>query len=143
VTRHLAIDVGAESGRIMLGSLDRGALQLREVKRFANEPMHADGSLRWRMGGIYDGIESGLHSLVGEQLTSVGVDTWGCDYGLVDERGALVEPPYHYRDHRTDEDRSENRYQGQSYTNKGQETKPGLLFDWFWSVARFYRHNTH
>jgi rhamnulokinase len=102
VTRHLAIDVGAESGRVMLGSVDGGSLQLREVNRFANEPIRAGGSLRWYMPGIHEGVDSGLERLVGERLTSVGVDTWGCDYGLVDERGDLIELPYHYRDHRTD-----------------------------------------
>ena len=102
VTRHVAIDVGAESGRVMLGSLDGRVLRLREVNRFANEPVRVRHSLHWDMDGIYDGIETGLNSLGGEQVTSVGVDTWGCDYGLVDERGELLDRPHHYRDHRTD-----------------------------------------
>jgi len=102
VTRHVAIDVGAESGRVMLGSLDGRVLRLREVNRFANEPVRVGHSLHWDMDGIHDGIEAGLNGLAGEQVASVGVDTWGCDYGLVDERGELLGRPHHYRDHRTD-----------------------------------------
>ena len=102
MTRHVAIDVGAESGRVMLGDLDDGRLRLREVHRFTNDPLHVDGTLRWSMPAISDGIDRGLASLSGDELTSVGVDTWGCDYGLVDAGGRLLEPPYHYRDHRTD-----------------------------------------
>jgi rhamnulokinase len=102
MTTHVAIDVGAESGRVMLGSLDGGELRLQEVNRFANEPVQVGGSLRWLMPRIYEGIDQGLDSLRGDRLTSIGVDTWGCDYGLIDERGELIELPYHYRDHRTD-----------------------------------------
>ena len=86
----------------MLGSLDADVLHLREVHRFANAPIRLGPTLRWDMDGIYAGIDSGLSGLGAGPLTSVGVDTWGCDYGLVDEHGGLLEPPYHYRDHRTD-----------------------------------------
>jgi rhamnulokinase len=102
MTRHVAIDVGAESGRVMLGSLESGRLQLQEVHRFTNEPVRDAGSERWSMPRIFGGIEQGLASLSSEELASIGVDTWGCDYGLVDVGGRLLEAPYHYRDHRTD-----------------------------------------
>jgi rhamnulokinase len=102
MTRHAAIDVGAESGRVMVGSLEDGRIQLHEVHRFTNEPVQHQGSLRWSMQRISDGIDAGLASLSNVELASIGVDTWGCDYGLVDARGQLLELPYHYRDHRTD-----------------------------------------
>ena len=67
MTKHLAIDVGAESGRVMLGSLDGGELRLREVHRFANEPVRVGSSLRWSMSGIDEGIDAGFRSLAGER----------------------------------------------------------------------------
>jgi rhamnulokinase len=102
MTRHVAIDVGAESGRVMMGSLEDGRIQLHDVHRFTNEPVQHRGSERWSMQRISAGIEQGLASVSNEALASIGVDTWGCDYGLVDAGGQLIEPPYHYRDHRTD-----------------------------------------
>lgn len=100
--KHVAIDVGAESGRVMLADFDGRMIAVREVSRFPNDPVRLHGSLRWSMDGIVAGIDRGLAALAGETVASLGVDTWGCDYGLVDEQGMLVEPPYHYRDHRTD-----------------------------------------
>jgi rhamnulokinase len=102
MTSHVAIDVGAESGRVMLGTLEHGRIQLREIHRFTNAPVQLDGSLRWSMPDITAGIDRGLAELPHERVTSIGVDTWGCDYGLVDADGRLLELPYHYRDHRTD-----------------------------------------
>jgi rhamnulokinase len=97
----LAFDLGAESGRAVLGRLDNGRLDVREVKRFRNEPIRVNGSLRWDVESLWHGVTDGLRAVTGE-LSSVGVDTWGCDYALIARDGSLVEPPYHYRDHRTD-----------------------------------------
>ncbi len=98
----LAIDLGAESGRAMLGRLQSGALSLNEVCRFPNEPLHQNGSLRWDIARLWGEIRSGLEQASHTRLNSIGVDTWGCDYALLDARGQLVEQPYHYRDVRTD-----------------------------------------
>lgn len=98
----LAFDLGAESGRAAVGRLSRGALELREVARFANTPVILDGTLRWDVEAIWRNVSAGLEAAVSFRPSSIGVDTWGVDYGLLDGDGALVEPPYHYRDHRTD-----------------------------------------
>ena len=99
----LAIDLGAESGRAMLGHLRGGVLALDEICRFPNEPIRQNGSLHWDVLRLWLEIQrsaaSGPSTL---RLDSVGVDSWGCDYALLGERGNLLENPYHYRDVRTD-----------------------------------------
>ena len=98
----LAIDLGAESGRAMLGQLCKGVLSLDEVCRFPNGPVRDNGSLRWDINRLWSEICRGLDRAAERKPGSIGVDTWGCDYALLDARGQLVEPPYHYRDVRTD-----------------------------------------
>lgn len=104
-TNFLAIDLGASSGRAVLGELSSGRLALREVHRFANGPVEGPGgSMRWDLAGLEREIRRGLE-LAREQagnLAGVGVDTWGVDYVLTDDAGRPVEPPFHYRDSRTD-----------------------------------------
>ena len=101
MTDHLAIDLGAESGRAVLGRFERGHLSLTDVRRFANTPIADAGTLRWDVQALWGEIQGALTD-TRDVITSVGVDAWGCDYALLDERGGLVEQPYHYRDHRTD-----------------------------------------
>jgi rhamnulokinase len=101
MTQHLAFDLGAESGRALLGRLERGILSLTEIRRFSNSPITDEGTLRWDVAELWRDMQQALHDTPGP-LTSVGVDAWGCDYALLDDRGDLVERPYHYRDHRTD-----------------------------------------
>jgi rhamnulokinase len=102
VTRHfLAFDLGAESGRAILGRLRSGVLELTELLRFPNDPLHEEGSLRWNAGQIWTDIRRGLESVSDIRLESIGIDAWGVDYALLDERGALLGNPYHYRDART------------------------------------------
>ena len=100
--QFLAIDLGAESGRAMLGQLRAGVLSLEETCRFANGPVRDNGSLRWDIHRLWNEIRHGLDRAAAHKPASIGVDTWGCDYGLLDARGQLVETPYHYRDVRTD-----------------------------------------
>jgi rhamnulokinase len=97
----LAVDLGAESGRAMLGRLEAGMLSLEEVCRFPNGPIDENGSLRWDITRLWNEIRGGLALASRVPLRSVGVDTWGCDYALLDAAGRLVENPYHYRDTRT------------------------------------------
>jgi rhamnulokinase len=97
---YLAFDLGAESGRAMLGRLRSGVLDLQEIHRFPNEPIRKEGSLRWDIRALWTEMRRSL-DLTTDTLTSIGVDTWGVDYALIDERGELVENPYHYRDERT------------------------------------------
>lgn len=98
----LAVDLGAESGRAMLAGLERGVLSLDEVCRFPNEPVRQHRSLQWDVLRLWLEIRRGLERASGHPIESVGIDTWGCDYALLGERGDLLENPYHYRDLRTD-----------------------------------------
>ena len=97
----LAFDLGAESGRAMIGRLRSGILSLDEVHRFPNEPVRSNGTLRWDIGRLWSEMKRGLECVQDTRLASVGVDAWGVDYALLDERGTLLENPYHYRDART------------------------------------------
>ncbi len=99
----LAIDLGAESGRAMLGALDRGRLTLEELHRFPNTPVQLPTGLHWDVLRLFHEIRHSL-SLCGRQrslsLDGVAVDTWGVDFALLDAHGALLENPRHYRDSR-------------------------------------------
>jgi rhamnulokinase len=102
MTAHfLAIDLGAESGRAMLGRLHAGALSLDEVWRFPNEPVRHRRSLQWDILRLWLEIRRGLDRCSDTRIESLGIDTWGCDYALLGEHGDLLENPYHYRDTRT------------------------------------------
>ena len=101
----LAIDLGAESGRAILGTLNDGKLALAEVHRFPNVPVRLPDGLHWDILRLWTDIKNALALAIrkcGKQSLSIGVDTWGVDFGLLNRRGALIENPYHYRDNRTD-----------------------------------------
>jgi rhamnulokinase len=102
-TAVAAVDLGASSGRVMLGRVGRGTLQLVEANRFANEPVQVRGSLHWDILSLYRGLLDGLRAAGRQagQLASIGIDSWGVDYGLLDDAGTLVGNPVHYRDART------------------------------------------
>ena len=99
----LAIDLGAESGRGVIGSFDGGRLKLKVVHRFPNGPVRAGGSLYWDALRLFDEIQHSL-ALTAKRgpISGVGVDTWGVDYGLLGRGDVLLGNPYHYRDSRTD-----------------------------------------
>jgi rhamnulokinase len=100
----LAFDLGAESGRAIAGRLRSGKLSIEEIRRFPNQPVHYNGSLQWDASRLWFEMQSALQSLSLHninQLDGIGVDTWGVDYALLGENGALLENPYHYRDART------------------------------------------
>jgi rhamnulokinase len=98
-----AVDLGASSGRVMAGQVSGSGVTLHEVHRFANEAVTAGGTLYWDILRLYAEVKHGLRAAAREfPLASVGIDSWGCDYGLLDETGALLGNPVHYRDARTD-----------------------------------------
>lgn len=99
-----AIDLGAESGRVMLAHFDGESLTLKEVHRFPNRPVMVRGHRFWNILALWDESLAGLRKARQEAgtLDSVGIDTWGVDYALVNSRGILRSLPFHYRDHRTD-----------------------------------------
>jgi rhamnulokinase len=101
----LAIDLGASSGKVLLGRFDGRRFEYREVHRFDNEPVEVLGRLHWDTLRLWRELTIGLGRYardVGEPLAGVSVDTWGVDYGLLDRAGRLLANPYHYRDARVD-----------------------------------------
>jgi len=101
-----AIDLGATSGRVILGTWSKKRLSLREVHRFTNTFYSLDGHDYWNVGGLWNEVQIGLQAAVaalprGAHLDSVGVDTWGCDHVLLNDAGRLVFPIHAYRDGRT------------------------------------------
>jgi rhamnulokinase len=100
----LALDLGAESGRAMLGRFDGQRLQLSEMHRFPNIPVRLPDGLHWDILRLWSEVKQGIGLAVRDKrdLASIGIDTWAVDYGLLDRGGALLSNPYHYRDSRTD-----------------------------------------
>lgn len=100
----LAVDLGAESGRIVAGHLDEGRVSLEEVHRFPNGPVTVRGSLFWDILDLWRNIKVGLAKAAvafGDRISGIGLDTWGVDFGLLARDGSLLGNPYHYRDSRT------------------------------------------
>ncbi len=103
-SNYIAVDLGAESGRVMLGRVSETRLELEEIHRFSNGPTEVDGSLRWDFGKLFAEIKTGIGKAAKTAdgpVAGIGVDTWGVDFGLLDAKGELIEWPYHYRDART------------------------------------------
>ena len=99
----LAIDIGASSGRHILGSKDNGKLVLEEIYRFKNGAVEKDGKLIWDDKALYKSIVEGLKKCkeIDKIPLTIGIDTWGVDYALLDESDALIGEIYSYRDERT------------------------------------------
>ena len=104
-SRYLSIDLGAESGRVILGTLQDGRIELEELSRFSNTPIRDGDRMYWNIPSLLDGIRAGLASAgaLGQVITSVSADAWGVDYVLLDATGEIIEPVFHYRDPRTAE----------------------------------------
>ena len=102
---YIACDLGAESGRVMLGRLEDGRITLEEIHRFPNGAVHVLRSLRWDVLRIFDELKTGLRKTAarGLPVASVSVDSWAVDYVLLNKTHPLLAPPFHYRDARTDE----------------------------------------
>jgi rhamnulokinase len=101
---YLAIDLGAESGRVIAGLWNGKTLQIEEVYRFPNIPVDLADSLRWNVLQIWSEIQEGLRLAAqkyGKSIKSVGADTWGVDFVLLNREGELLGQPFHYRDART------------------------------------------
>ncbi len=100
---YLAVDLGAESGRAVLGRFDGEHVSLNEVHRFPNTPVRLPDGLHWDVLRIVGEVKEGLAKAARkERIEGVGVDSWGVDFGLLDRDGALVSNPYHHRDPRTE-----------------------------------------
>ncbi len=103
-SHYLAIDLGAESGRVMLGTLWEGRLTLEELHRFANGAVVVNGSRRWDLLHLYAEIVEGLRKAGSRNLPihSLSTDSWGVDYAFMKEGEPFLSAPYQYRDERTD-----------------------------------------
>ncbi len=100
----LAIDLGAESGRVMAGMFDGKHVRLEELHRFSNGPVNVADTLRWDLLRLWSQIQVGLQKAAarfGQSIVSVGVDTWGVDFVLLSKTGEMLGQPYHYRDARS------------------------------------------
>ena len=102
-THYLACDLGAESGRVMLGTLDAGKISLEELHRFPNVPVKTDGGLHWNIEALFAELRVGLKQAAARHLpiASLSTDSWGVDYVLYDQQGKIMSPVWHYRDART------------------------------------------
>jgi len=101
--RVAAVDLGATSGRVMAGRVGPRSLHLEEMHRFPNGGVRANGSLFWDVLGIHREVLAGVREVARTgPLHGIGIDSWAVDYGLLDEGGALLGNPVHYRDSRTD-----------------------------------------
>lgn len=101
---YIAVDLGASSGRVMVGTLDGGKLTLTEMNRFWNGPTEIDGTLYWDIVHLFRNIKEGIAKArveFGTEISSIGIDTWGVDFGLLDVNGKLLGNPVQYRDERT------------------------------------------
>ena len=102
-THYLACDLGADSGRLMLGTLADGKIALEELHRFPNGPVKTSGALHWNIDALFNELKTGLKKAAARQLpiASISTDSWGVDYVLYDERGSIMSPVWCYRDSRT------------------------------------------
>ena len=101
---YLAIDLGAESGRTMLGALNNGKLTITETHRFPNGPVRLPDGIHWDVLRLWSEIKAGIAVTVkdGAKLSGLGLDTWGVDFALLDRHKDMLGNPFHYRDVRTD-----------------------------------------
>lgn len=100
--RVLSFDFGASSGRAIIGCFDGDKITLEEVHRFSNDPVSVGGTVYWDVLRLFYEIKQGIiKAKIAGGFDSIGIDTWGVDFGLIDSEGKLMENPVHYRDART------------------------------------------
>ena len=99
----IAVDIGASSGKMAFGEIDGSQLLVREYRDFANRPVDIGTALYWDVFSLHNAIVDGMAYFKEKygEADAVAVDTWGASYGLLDKKGRLMEPVYHYRDERT------------------------------------------
>ena len=98
---YLALDIGAGSGRAFLGFLDSEVLKIDEIHRFENQPVWLNGTLYWDFLFIWENVLKALKKCSASgitELAGIGIDTWNCDFGLIDENGVIIDNPVAYRD---------------------------------------------
>ena len=100
----LAFDIGATSGRSILGTLDNGRLQMKELTRFSNQMLQIGNHFHWNIYSLFEHLKAALIAVnkEGVKISSIGIDTWGVDFALIANDGAILGAPYAYRDPHTD-----------------------------------------
>lgn len=131
IYKFLAFDFGASSGRAMLAKFDGEKITLEEKHRFANDPVEVNGGFYWDVLRLFHEIKQGILKCANSgdaDIDSIGIDTWGVDYGLLDKNGRLLGNPHHYRDTRTD-----NMFEKAFKIVPKQEIfeATGIAFNWF------------
>ncbi len=132
--KFLAFDFGASSGRAMLATYDGEKITLEEKHRFSNDPVNINGNLHWDILRLFFEIKQGILKCANsgdKDIDCIGIDTWGVDYGLLDEKDNLLGNPYHYRDTRT-EGMYEKAFERVSKEDIFNST--GIAFNWFNTV---------
>jgi len=138
--KYLAVDIGASSGRLILGGLESGGrLSLREVHRFSNGPVSRGGHLCWEYDRLFNEILTGMRRCaeLGEIPVSMGVDTWGVDFVLLDADGRVIGDTVAYRDNRTegaDVELSRVMPESELYARTGIQKQPFNTIYQLWSV---------
>ncbi|MCL3782479.1 rhamnulokinase [Prolixibacteraceae bacterium JC049] len=135
----LAFDLGASSGRAMLGTLQNKQIELKEIHRFQNKMMQVNGHHHWNIYSIFEELKTALKKCIHThkiQPLSVAVDTWGVDFGLINEEGDIVGIPFAYRDHRTDN--AMEQFFEEHMPSKELYAKTGIQFMQFNSLFQVY-----
>jgi rhamnulokinase len=134
-SQYLAIDLGAESGRVMLGTLWDGRLTLEELHRFANKSVVVNGSRRWDFLHLYAEIVEGLRKAgaLGLPIRSLSTDSWGVDYAFMKGREPFLSTPYQYRDERT-----EGAYEKMPVTRQEIYKATGIQFMTFNTICQLH-----
>ena len=103
-SHFFAVDLGATSGRTILGTIQSGSIELREINRFPNKIIEADGHFYWDFQALYHSILEGLKKIADEKIviSSIGIDTWGVDFVCFDSKGKMLANPFCYRDPHTE-----------------------------------------
>ncbi|WNS44911.1 rhamnulokinase [Paenibacillus sp. MMS20-IR301] len=140
MNNHIAVDIGASSGRLVLGTLDGGILSLEEIHRFSNGFTEQDGSCFWDIDYLFNEIIKGLHKakIAGISECTLGIDTWAVDYVLLDAEGKRMREVYAYRDRRTDGVMEEV---GRLISPEQVYAKTGIQQLTFNSLYQLYAHN--
>ena len=137
LTKVLAFDFGASSGRAMLFTFDGEKLEIEEMHRFSNDPVMIGKSFHWDVLRLFFEIKQGINKTVlagHKDIKAIGIDTWGVDFGLFDKSGKLLGNPYHYRDTRTD---GMIEYADETIGKKYIFDKTGIQFNFFNTLFQF------
>lgn len=140
-SNYIAIDLGATSGRTILGTLSEGKLSLKELTRFPNSIIELGGHYHWNIFSLYEELKRGLKEVVkqGLSIDSIGIDTWGVDFAFIGSDGAILGMPYAYRDPHTSD--APNEYFNNIMSREEVYKRTGIQVMNFNSLYQLYTLN--